>query len=311
MTETRYIPRAYRGVEDLPKILQAIGQWNARTDGCGYLHPGDVRHFLSNGMRGRNPTEHLFLLEAADGELLALVLLYQPKQEGYFLVVHPDQRGSDLESALVTWSEQQTWTRMQAAGIDSDSVGMDLMDCDLTGHQLFTQNGYVPGEITLIYTTRSLLDPIPESVLPEGFSIRAAAGEHEADLLGEVHSSAFDSNWQPGEYLQVMQSPAFAIDHELVVVAPDGSFAAFLIYWVDPVAQTALFEPVGCHADFQRQGLTRALMYEGMRRMRAEGATVAVVLHETAEENPASGALYKAVGFTPKYTIMDYRKKMK
>jgi mycothiol synthase len=114
--------------------------------------------------------------------------------------------------------------------------------------------------------------------------------------------------WQPGEYLNVMRTPGFHVDRELIVVAPDGRFAAFLIYWIDPVSKSGLFEPVGCHRDFQRLGLTRALMYEGMRRMVAHGMTTAVVKHQPTQKNPAAAALYRSVGFSLKYTIADYRK---
>lgn len=159
------------------------------------------------------------------------------------------------------------------------------------------------------YTRRSLLDPIPEAVLPEGFTIRPVEGEHEAEALAKVHSSAFGSNWKASEYLDAIRSPAFEIDHELVVVAPEGELAAFLVYWIDPVTNSGLFEPVGCGEKFQRQGLTKALMYEAMRRMRTEGVIAALVLHEL--DNPASTALYASVGFRPVYTLHKYKKQMR
>jgi ribosomal protein S18 acetylase RimI-like enzyme len=110
--------------------------------------------------------------------------------------------------------------------------------------------------------------------------------------------------------LLVMRTPGFHLDRELIVVAPDQRFAAFLIYWIDPVSKSGLFEPVGCHQNFQRRGLTRALMYEGMRRMVAHGMTKAIVNHQPAQQNPAAAALYRSVGFTLKYTITDYRKQI-
>jgi ribosomal protein S18 acetylase RimI-like enzyme len=108
----------------------------------------------------------------------------------------------------------------------------------------------------------------------------------------------------------VKRTPGFHIDRELVVVAPGGRFAAFLIYWLDPVSKSGLFEPVGCHPDYQRLGLASALMYEGMRRMLAQGMTMAIVLHQPAQKNLASAALYRSVGFNLRYTITDYRKQL-
>ena len=106
-----------------------------------------------------------------------------------------------------------------------------------------------------------------------------------------------------------MRSSSFHIERELVVVAPDGRFAAFLVYWIDPISKSGLFEPVGCHPDFQRRGLTTALMYEGLQCMAAQGMTMAIVVHEAPDDNPASAALYRSVGFTPKYGSNQYRRK--
>jgi len=63
-----------------------------------------------------------------------------------------------------------------------------------------------------------------------------------------------------------------------------------------------------CH--FQRLGLTRALMYEGMRRMSAHGMTTAVVKHKPAQQSPAAAALYRSTGFSLRYTLSDYRKQI-
>jgi len=127
--------------------------------------------------------------------------------------------------------------------------------------------GYELKPVNYIQALRSLNTEIPSPVLPEGYQIRNALGEHEAHLLVEVHKGSFGKDWTAEEYLKVMRTPGFVIEHELVVVAANGHFAAFLIYWLDPISKSGLFEPVGCHKDFQRRGLTKALMYEAMQRM--------------------------------------------
>jgi len=136
--------------------------------------------------------------------------------------------------------------------------------------------------------------------------MRPVAGEHEAALVAEVHNGAFAPKWDAEKYLAVMRTPGFQIDHELVVVAPDGRFAAFVIIWLDPISRSGYFEPVGCHRDFQRRGLTSALMYEGMRRMRAAGMETAIVRYHA--DNEAGVPLYRSVGFQTRYQIAEYRK---
>ena len=301
----------YQGYDELPKILQFVGECNVLADYRGCLHPGDICHFLSNTLRGRDLEKQFYIYEDADGQVLGLVLLYPVRYNGFDVLVHPHYRGGELESALIAWGEQQTWAFLTLANSEATWIGTDVMDCDTSRRNILKAQDYVPpDEPAFCYTTRSLLEAIPASILPHGFTMRSVAGEDEAEAVQAVHAGSFGSMWQPGEYLNVMRTPGFHIDHELIVVAPDGCFAAFLIYWIDPVSKSGLFEPVGCHQDFQRLGLTRALMYEGMRRMVAYGMTTAVVKHQPAQNNPAAAALYRSVGFSLRYTIADYRKQI-
>lgn len=293
--------------DDLPRVLEFVGTCCVLTDFSDSFHPGDLSHFISNTLRGRDPSQHLFFTQDGDGQINALVWVKPPRFSGFQLMIHPNQRAGDLEAQLIEWAENVTIALLRAENAASNKIAIEIADGDLSRADALRQCGYVPeAQPFMMLTTRSLDIPIPPSVLPEGFTIRPVAGEHEAAQLVEVHSGAFNSNWTPEEYLRVMRSPAFDIERELVVVAPDGRFAAFTVLWFDPVSRSALFEPVGCHPDFQRRGLTRALMLEGMRRMVAQGMTTAFVAHLT--DNPASSGLYASVGFTPKHAITSFKK---
>jgi mycothiol synthase len=297
------------GPDDLAAVLAFAGECNARTDGCGYLHPGDIAHLMSNGLRGRDLDRHIHLYEEGDGALLALALIHPVRNAAFDLLVHPDARGGELERGLITWCERTAWAAIQAESSAETTIGSEVTDCDTIRRDLLLEQGYsAAGQPSMLYTTRSLEGPIPDVSLPDGFGIRSVAGEQEVDAVCAVHNGSFTPKWTHDEYLAVMRTPGFAIDRELVVVAPDGRFAAFLIYWLDPITRSGLFEPVGCHRDFQRRGLTKALMYEGMRRMVAAGMRSAIVLHNA--DNPAASALYHSVGFQTKYAIADVRKPM-
>ncbi len=80
-----------------------------------------------------------------------------------------------------------------------------------------------------------------------------------------------------------------------MAVAPNGDFAAYCTIWFEPENRVALYEPVGCHPDYQRRGLGRAVLYEGMRRLRELGAMRAHV--GSWLDNSAGAMLYRAAGF--------------
>jgi mycothiol synthase len=91
-------------------------------------------------------------------------------------------------------------------------------------------------------------------------------------------------------------------------VAPDGRFAAFTLVWYDAAMRMGLFEPVGCDPEFQRRGLARAVMTEGMRRLHALGAARA---HVNAWRDDSAGAhAYRAIGFQVVDRLVIWKKRI-
>jgi ribosomal protein S18 acetylase RimI-like enzyme len=104
-----------------------------------------------------------------------------------------------------------------------------------------------------------------------------------------------------------MQSPVYVKEHEIFVEAPDGEIAAYCIIWTDEQTKLGHFEPVGTHPDFQRKGLGKCLLFEGLRRLKSEGMTAADVC--TNYDNEAAIPLYKSVGFQIDKRLLTYKKK--
>ena len=61
--------RPYRAA-DLDRLLRFVGECNRAPDAGAIRHPGDVIHFMSNSLRGRDLERHIFLYEETDGRLL-------------------------------------------------------------------------------------------------------------------------------------------------------------------------------------------------------------------------------------------------
>jgi ribosomal protein S18 acetylase RimI-like enzyme len=186
---------------------------------------------------------------------------------------------------------------------DADGGGQSLMqvslESDAARNQLLAAQGFVRSDDFLASHVIDLAEPKPQPQLPHGFTIRDMAGpvtDAELEARVNVHRAAFHpSKLTLAKYMAARRAPTYRPELDLVVMTPAGEFGAFTIVWYEPQNRTGLFEPVGCHPDFQRRGLGRAVLYEGLRRLRELGATRA---HVNAWLDNSPGALlYRAAGF--------------
>jgi ribosomal protein S18 acetylase RimI-like enzyme len=95
--------------------------------------------------------------------------------------------------------------------------------------------------------------------------------------------------------------------HEIFLTAPGGQVASYCIVWTDALNKEGHFEPVGTHADFQRKGLGRRLLYEAMRQLKAEGMEQASIC--TGNSNTPAIALYEAAGFRQTKKLLTFTKR--
>lgn len=282
---------------DLATVIRFVGECYLRSHGCGCLHPGDIAHTMSNKLEGRDLDQHFWLYERAK-KVQALLVLFPARDASYSVILPPEEYGGALERALRVEGLRRALALLRSApqGGHERTIRVECMACDSARQALLAALGYTPESEPFGYMdTRPLDVDLPAPALLDGYTIRSVAGEHEAERVAAAHNGAFGADWIPEAYLAAMRTPAFVIEHELVAVAPDGAFAAFAIYWPDPVSGTGLFEPVGTAPAFQRRGLGTALLYEGMRRMRAAGMRAALIGYDA--DNAPAEALYRSVGF--------------
>ncbi len=236
-----------------------------------------------------------------DGELAGFIW---PRHNNADLLVHPAHR--EVEAAMLAWTEAHL-----AAAEDGDppAVTTWAMAQDAARAALLAAHGYRRTETCMVFHTADLARPIPTPVLLPGFTIRAFAGEAEIAARVAVHRSAFDpSRMTVEKHRRAMAAPTYRQDLDLLVIAPDGTPAAFCIIWYDEVNRFGVFEPVGAHQDFQRRGLAKALLLHGQRLLQAQGAAVAHVYAECG--NAGSTALYPAAGFAVSDRIYQWKKQI-
>jgi len=298
------IRRTYTGEADLKLLQDFNAAAIAVTDHCGYLHPGDIPHHLYSGNRMYNPAEVMTIWD--DDQGMAAWLLVGPRHKSYDAQVRPDLRGGDFERAVLEYADERTVELMRRYDIPGDCMYADAFRGDTARAELLAALGWEPDNELPYVLNRTPIGSIDLPALPEGYSFRSAKGVEDAAALAEVHKASFGVDWTPESYRQVMESPGYAPERELVIQAPDGTFAAFTVIRYDHLNRIGLFEPVGTHQDHRRRGLGRAVILYGMQRMAAAGMEVATVAH--FGDNNAARGLYQACGFKPWHMVDGYIK---
>ena len=160
------------------------------------------------------------------------------------------------------------------------------------------RHDFRPTDERLTHWMRRIDDgrPIPEPELPDGYTLRTVRGDEDVDRRVEAHRQAFAPSRMTAEkYRRLMTLPHYRPEHDFVVVAPDGAFAAFTMAWWDRAGRVGELEPVGTHPHHRRQGLGRAANLAALRLFASLDAMWAGVYSVTS--NAASEALYASVGF--------------
>jgi GNAT superfamily N-acetyltransferase len=298
------IRRTYTGESDLMLLQNFNAAAIAVTDHCGYLHPGDIPHHIYNGNKYYDPAEMTTLWE--DGRGVAAWLLVNLRHKSYDAQVRPDLRGGDFEREVLEYADDRTVELMRRHDIAGDCIYGDAFRGDTARVELLSALGWEPDNELPYVLNRTKIDSIDVPALPEGYSFRSAKGIEDAAALAEVHNGCFRVNWTPELYRKVIESPGYAPEWELVIQAPDGTFAAFTVTWYDHLNRTGLFEPVGTHKDHRRRGFGRAIIMYGMQQMAAAGMKFATVAH--FGHNEAARGLYQACGFKPWHVLDGYVK---
>ena len=167
--------------------------------------------------------------------------------------------------------------------------------------KLFAERGYVRSKFLAEHMRRRFFSqPIPDSIPPSGYTVRALGDESELPARSWLSWKVFHPD-EPDEkyqgwvwYKNVQRVPIYRRDLDIIAVAPDNELAAFCTVWFDDITRTAVFEPVGTHPNYQKRGLGKAVMSEGLRRAQKLGATLATV----SSYSTGAHALYESMGFT-------------
>lgn len=173
-------------------------------------------------------------------------------------------------------------------GIDTVELEVDrtdeVMRDVLSGHGL-TVKGDGLIECWLDAASRPTITP-----LPDGYRLFS-----RSETMQRPHHMTHPR--RPDVEQRLRQTSLYRPDLDLLMLDSDDNIAAYGLFWYDPETATGVVEPMRTQDDHQQRGLARHILTTGVDLLAQAGATRISIGFEP--DNPASGHLYRSVGFEP------------
>jgi len=240
--------------------------------------------FVNPYLKHLSPQESIFLWEAEDGEIAAVLSAENPGVA--YPQTHPAFRTPELDDEMIAAAGKYL------AETDQDGrrqVQVYIDSQDRSFQDVLSRHGFQqverPGEHEIQHR-RSLESPLPEVPIIPGYTIRALGDGLE--LLERCYASGLgfhgdDTQFarknrdHPEWYHGIQSAPLYRRDLDIVAVAADGSIAAFCTAWFDDVTRTGDLEPVATVPAHRKRGLGKAVCLEAMHRLQRMGCKIAFV----------------------------------
>ena len=322
---------------DLAALNAFVAQAAARAPEHVYLMTSDVAWRLP----GSGPKHNLRLWHDQSNarDALAGFVWFEPTTGFEFELRHDIDYGSPLASAMLDWAEarRREFAPAYPRFIDLDSMeqwadeinhprppsasdGACLttvaFDTDAPRIAVLEARGYRATKHFMPDYRCDLTRPVPERCrsrgqarsheLPAGARLRHVT---DADLDARIachRASWLQSAFDAARYAEVRSSPCYDAELDIVLEAADGTFASYCLCWADHTTGIGSYEPVGTRPEWRGRGVGRAVIHEGLRRLRDKGMRVARV--GTAGFNAPAQALYASCGFERIGTLRTYLK---
>lgn len=294
--------RKYRSDDDywrMRDFLRQVMLLNHRRELSWHVARLDYWWWFANPDLEKIPlTENVFLWETDAGQIAAVL---NPEGHGQvFPQVHPELCASELDDEMMAIAEEHLTT----AGPDGRRTVRFWADSrDGSRQATLARRGFQRverAEQQEYQHRRWLAERLPEIPVISGYTIRPQGDGLE--LLERCYASGLGfhdddirvaraNRDQPDWYHHIQSAPLYRRDLDLIAVAGDGAIASFCTIWFDDVTRTAYFEPVATVPAHQRRGLGKAVMLEGLHRLKRMGCQVAFV----GGYSQAANALYFSV----------------
>jgi ribosomal protein S18 acetylase RimI-like enzyme len=293
---------------DRQRIIDFRRAYTTRENAYDYPTAADLHELLDAS--ALQETTRASIWEDERGNIVAFAILALRYCNCYFLIA-PETSSAEIARDILDWAEGQLRETESCPAIDTP-----CRDTDSERITLLERHGFVRQETQTLYMTRSLSEPIPPAVFPEGFILRQAAGEQELEAIVALHQAAFGTQNMTIETRRaIMRNPAYIPELDLLLQAPDGTLAAFCYCSIPEEANELSGRSegeiaiMGTSPAYQKRGLGRAMLLAGLQRLKDCGVETATL--GTSSENEGAHAIYFSVGFCVSYRSLWYSKNIR
>lgn len=201
-------------------------------------------------------------------------------------------------SALVDPDEPEIAHEVARWAVDAGAKEADVPDAHTATLDALAAHGFAePDDAPFSLDMRRDVGDVPSLELADGYTVRSVTAD-DIDGRVDVHRAA----WEPSSFTRELYEATranwpYREDLDIVAVAPDGSFGACCIAWLDPTTGCAEIEPVGTHPDHRRRNLASAICLEAVRRVGELGGTQIAVHPRGDDAYPVPRQVYASIGF--------------
>ncbi len=180
-----------------------------------------------------------------------------------------------------------------AAGLET--VEVTARDDDFELLDLLAESGFVADDHQSGITWMDPEDRPDVSSLPEGFVLVDRAHDPRTPHPMQRRSGE-------GVEARLRQCSLYDPGLDLAVEAADGQVAGYGLFWFDPVTAVGMVEPMRVEDAYQRRGLARAMLTEGLDRLAQRGA----LRLKVGYASDVARRLYVGAGFRVTSTSRSY-----
>ncbi len=315
--------RRFRGKADYPGMAAAIQAANDQAGSVEVVSTDDMARSYAH-LVNCDPERDILIVER-NGTMVGYARVeWRDLVDGSrgltsICALRPTDRRLGIGSAMLGWAEARMAANAESLPADRPmKMRTWTWDADEGAGILLLSRGWT-AEGRGYEMLRPTLDDIPDVALPDGFEVRAVAGEADERRVWDAAAEAFrdergEEEWTEQDWAREQADPRR--DPTLWAIAFDGDEVAGGVHGrIDPDENAArgvlqaYIAGVWTRAPYRRRGLARALLAQCLTLLRERGMTSAYLGVDGLNPNQAMH-LYEGLGFAIRSSETDWIKPM-